>query len=89
MKSAGVSVSHARVKNALAAAERTLAWPPLRRLAMQPIAGHREASADALGDMSDDGRWLTTTSRWLTYDELAKIRGISRPSAERLVQHVT
>jgi chromosome segregation ATPase len=29
--------------------------------------------------MSGDGRWMT-------YDELAKLRGIARPSAERLVQ---
>jgi hypothetical protein len=34
---------------------------------------------DASGDMSGD-------SRWMTYDELAKLRGITRPSAERLVQ---
>lgn len=34
---------------------------------------------DTSGDMSGD-------SRWMTYDELAKLRGITRPSAERLVQ---
>jgi hypothetical protein len=35
-------------------------------------------SADATGGMSGDGRWMT-------YAELAEHRGISRPSAERLV----
>jgi hypothetical protein len=33
-----------------------------------------DRSGDASADVSGDGRWLT-------YDELAKIRGISRPSA--------
>jgi hypothetical protein len=37
-----------------------------------------DKSGNASADVSDDGRWLT-------YDELAQIRGISRPSAERLV----
>ena len=35
-------------------------------------------SGDPLGDTSGDGRWLT-------YDELAKLRGITKASAERLV----
>ena len=34
-------------------------------------------SGDTSSDVSGDGRWLT-------YDELAKIRGISKPSAERV-----
>ena len=37
-----------------------------------------DKSGDASADVSADGRWLT-------YEELAQIRGISRPSAERLV----
>jgi chromosome segregation ATPase len=40
------------------------------------MSGNKSGNASA--DVSDDGRWLT-------YDELAQIRGISRPSAERLV----
>src|SRR5215472_3320582 len=39
-------------------------------------------SGDRLGDASAD---MSGDGRWLTYDELAKVRGISRPSAERLV----
>src|SRR5271166_4294999 len=37
-----------------------------------------DRSGDTSGDLSGDGRWLT-------YDELAKARRISRTSAERLV----
>ena len=37
-----------------------------------------DTSGDISGDMSGDGRWMT-------YDELAKLRGIARASAERLV----
>src|ERR1700744_52422 len=37
---------------------------------------------DQSGDMSADA---SGDGRWLTYDELAKVRGISRASAERLV----
>jgi hypothetical protein len=38
-----------------------------------------DRSGDTSDDMSGDGRWMT-------YDELAKLRGIARASAERLVQ---
>ena len=37
---------------------------------------------DSLGDTSGD---VSGDGRWLTYDELAKMRGITKASAERLV----